>query len=48
MKKLSLDSIKKWHADAKEKCIICARVAAFISVPYLLVALIVVQANGLY
>ena len=43
MKKLSLDSIKKWHADAKEKCIFCAHVAAFASMPYLLVGLVLVQ-----
>jgi len=47
MKKLSLDSIKEWHADAKEKCIFCAHVAAFASVPYLLVMLIVVQMGSL-
>ena len=43
MKKLSLDSIKKWHVDAKEKCIFCAHVAAFASMPYLLVGLVLVQ-----
>jgi len=48
MKKLSLDSIKKWHAEAKENCILCARIAAFISIPYLLIALVIVQANSLY
>ena len=47
MKYLNQDSIKKWHAEAKEKCIFCAHVAAFASVPYLLVGLIIVQMSSL-
>jgi hypothetical protein len=48
MKKLSLDSIKKWHAEAKDRCIVCAQIAAFLSIPYIIIGLTVVQVSSVY
>lgn len=49
MKYLNLDSIKKWHARTKDKCIICARVVTLISAPYILVvSLVILQSQSYY
>lgn len=49
MKYLNLDSVKKWHARTKDKCIICTKVLAYISAPYIMVvSLIMAQTHSYY
>lgn len=49
MKYLKLDSVKKWHKRAKGNCIICAKVLAYVSAPYIMVvSLMLAQSQSYY